>query len=436
MSLSLVCSAGEKFGYCDYNGCMKPTYDYVLLGGGTSCGYAARGIRELDKSGSVCIVSGDSEPPYDRPPLSKGFLKNDAMEVSDAHANEDSFYVENGIDLELETKASAIHLEKKSISFVGGNTVSYGKLLYALGSEPRRLGVPGSDDVWVLRTARDSERIKAAATEGTRAIVVGGGYIGTEVAASLIARGVHVEILEAQPKLQRYLPDEMSEAIKSELESMEAKVHLGTGVKEFADGGKTVRTEDGQTFEADFVIQGVGATPRTKLGEEAGLPKGELGLLADATLRSRNDSVWLAGDVVEYPDPIMGHPFRAEHHMHAQWTGKHAGRAMAGATDEYKKAPYFFSDIGPLSFILRGDPGAEGRTFDVGEVSGPRLSRFVVLDDGRLGSFNDLRKEWSEQEPLVDLVERIIENRVPVEPLVREMEAKDFDPIRLGELLT
>jgi 3-phenylpropionate/trans-cinnamate dioxygenase ferredoxin reductase subunit len=414
---------------------MNPSYDYVLLGGGTSCGYAARGIRELDTEGSVCIVSADSEPPYDRPPLSKGFLKNDAREVSDAHANEDSFYTENDIDLALEKKALSIDLSQKVVSLEGGESVSYGKLLYALGSEPRKLPVPGTDDVWVLRTARDSERVKAAAKEGAKAVIVGGGYIGTEVAASLMARGVYVDLIEAEPKLHRYLPDAMSHAIQRQLESMGATLHLGTRVAEFADGGKVVNTADGKSFPADFVIQGVGATPRTSIAEKAGIAKGELGLLADSTLKAQN-GVWLAGDVVEYPDPIMGHNFRAEHHMHAQWTGQHAGRSMAGSTDEYKKAPYFFSDIGPLSFILRGDPGAEGRTFDVGSEGPPRLSRLVVLQDGRLGSFNDLRTEWSEQEPLVDLVERIIENRVPVEPLVPAMASRDFDPARLGELLT
>lgn len=412
---------------------MNATYDYVLLGGGTSCGYAARGIRELDANGSVLIISADSEPPYDRPPFSKGFLKNDGMDVSDAHANEDDFYRDQGIEVLLSQTARSIDLAKKEVA-MDGSAVGYGKLLYALGSEPRRLNIPGGESLWTLRTASDSVRIRNAAEQGARAVLIGGGYIGTEVAASLATRGVEVTLLEAGDRLHRYLPEAMAQAIRAQLESMGIRILTGQAVESVE--GREVRTKAGDVFEADFCIEGVGATPRLKLAEDAGLKMGATGLSADATLRSSDPNVWLAGDVVEYPDPIMERAFRAEHHMHAQWTGHHAGRSMAGAMDEYRKAPYFFSDIGPLSFILRGDPEATGRTFDVGSSDGPRLSRFVVRDDGRLASFNDLRTDWSEQEPLVDLVERVIEGNVPVEPLVSTMGSADFDPARLGELMT
>lgn len=412
---------------------MKPSYDYVLLGGGTSCGYAARGIRELDADGTVAIISADNEPPYDRPPFSKGFLKNDGMDVSDAHANEDDFYTDKNVEVFLNKNASALDLSGKKVRMDDGE-VGYGKLLYALGSEPRRLKIPGGESLWTLRTASDSVRIRKAAQEGAKAVMIGGGYIGTEVAASLAARGVKVTLIESEDRLHRYLPDAMAKAIREQLESMGIQILTGESVESV--DGRIVKTKGGHEIEADMVIEGVGAIPRLQIAEEAGLAKGKSGLTADAALRSSDPNVWLAGDVVEYPDPIMGHPFRAEHHMHAQWTGLHAGKVMAGATEEYRKAPYFYSDIGPLSFILRGDPEASGRTFDVGSADGPRLSRLVVRDDGRLGSFNDLRTDWSEQEPLVDLAERIIEGNVPVEALVSDMESPGFDPARLGELLT
>jgi len=412
---------------------MKPSYDYVLLGGGTSCGYAARGIRELDANGTIAIISADSEPPYDRPPFSKGFLKNDGMDVSDAHANEDEFYKQNNIELFLNRRADSLDLARRVVQMTDGE-VEYGKLLYALGSEPRRLNIPGGEMLWTLRTASDGVRIRKAAQKGAKAVMIGGGYIGTEVAASLASRGVNVTLVEAEERLHRFLPEAMAQAIRVQLESLGIDIHTGERVESVE--GRVVRTKSGSELEADMVIEGVGAVPRTQIAEAAGLQKGGSGLVADATLRSQDPQVWLAGDVVEYPDPIMGRPFRAEHHMHAQWTGQHAGRSMAGATDEYRKAPYFFSDIGPLSFILRGDPEASGRTFDVGSSEDPRLSRLVVRDDGRLASFNDLRKDWGEQEPLVDLAERIIEGNVPVEPLVAAMESPGFDPHRLGELLT
>ena len=413
---------------------MESRYDYVLLGGGTSCGYAARGIRELDKDGSLCIISADSEPPYDRPPFSKGFLKNDAMDVSDAHSNEESFYAGNKIDVLLNAEATSIDLTAKTVTLANGKQVGYGKLLYALGSQPKRLGYQGSEHAWTLRTASDGVRIKNAATPGAKAVIVGGGYIGTEVAASLAARDADVTIIEAEAKLGRFFPDSMSRAIQAQLESMGVTVVTGDTVEAFADG--KVRTKSGKEVAADFLVEGVGVAPRAELGKQAGLQPARDGLKADATLRSTDPNVWLAGDVAVYPDETVGHEFRAEHHMHAQWTGIHAGRAMAGETTPYKKVPYFFSDIGPLSMILRGDPEAAGRVIEFGSEDGPRLTEVVLHEDGRLAKLTDLRKEWGEQEPLVDIAERLIEGNIPVEPLVEAMKSPSFDAARLSELLT
>jgi NADPH-dependent 2,4-dienoyl-CoA reductase/sulfur reductase-like enzyme len=413
---------------------MESRYDYVLLGGGTSCGYAARGIRELDKEGTVCIISADSEPPYDRPPFSKGYLKNDAMDVSDAHSNEESFYAENKIDVRLNAEATSIDLAEKSVTLADGTKVQYGKLLYALGSQPKRLDYPGSENAWTLRTAADGKRIKDSAKEGANAVIVGGGYIGTEVAASLASRGVKVTIVEAENKLGRFFPDSMSRAIQAQLESMGVTVVTGDSVAAFENG--RAKTKSGKEFAADFLVEGVGVAPRAELGKQAGLEPARDGLKADETLRSTDPNVWLAGDVAVYPDETVGHEFRAEHHMHAQWTGMHAGRAMAGDTAPYKKVPYFFSDIGPLSMILRGDPEADGRVIEFGSEDGPRLTEVVLHQDGRLAKLTDLRKEWGEQEPLVDIAERLIEGNIPIEPLAEAMQAKDFEASRLGELLT
>jgi NADPH-dependent 2,4-dienoyl-CoA reductase/sulfur reductase-like enzyme len=205
-------------------------------------------------------------------------------------------------------------------------------------------------------------------------------------------------------------------------------------VSSFADG--VAKTKGGKEVPTDFLVEGVGVAPRAELGKQAGLEPARDGLKADETLRSTDPNVWLAGDVAVYPDETVGHEFRAEHHMHATWTGLHAGKAMAGDTTPYKKVPYFFSDIGPLSMILRGDPEADGRVFEFGSEEGPRLTEVVLHEDGRLAKITDLRKEWSEQEPLVDIAERLIEGNIPLEPLAEAMKSKDFEASRLGELLT
>ena len=215
---------------------------------------------------------------------------------------------------------------------------------------------------------------------------------------------------------------------------MGVTVVTGDSVAAFENG--VTKTKNGKEFAADFLVEGVGVAPRAELGKQAGLEPARDGLKADETLRSTDPNVWLAGDVAVYPDETVGHEFRAEHHMHAQWTGMHAGRAMAGDTAPYKKVPYFFSDIGPLSMILRGDPEADGRVIEFGSEDGPRLTEIVLHQDGRLAKLTDLRKDWGEQEPLVDIAERLIEGNVPLEPLAEAMTAKDFEASRLGELLT
>lgn len=408
-------------------------YDYVFLGGGTACGYAARGLRELDADGSLLIVSADSEPPYDRPPLSKGFLKNDAMEPSDAHSNEGEFYEENGIQLMLNTRAESIDLAGHAVVLSDGDRVEYGKLLYALGSEHSHLSFPGADGVARLRTAADAERIRSAAQSGAKFVVIGGGYIGCEVAASLAGRGVEVHLVEAEPKLMRFFPDEMSSAIERQLANMDVSVTKSASVESIS--GTDVRLSNGEAVTADMVVEGVGASPRVGMARAAGLEMGPSGVRANAGLQASDPAVWVAGDVAEYADTTLEREFRAEHHMHAKWSGMHAGKAMAGDASAFRAVPYFFSDIGPLSMILRGDPEASGESFLFGDPDAPRLTEVILREDGTLAKFTDLRTEWSEQEPLVDMAEKLVEKRVSLEGMRDEMRRNDFDARRLEGLL-
>ena len=413
---------------------MPQSFDYILLGGGTSCGYAAAAIREIDKSAPIGIISADKEPPYDRPPLSKNYLTSDDMEISDAHSKDDKFYPENDIDLMLATEAYRIKTGPRAVELRNGDLIHYGKLLYALGSEPQLPPISGAERVELLRTAEDSHRIKEEATGGKSAVVIGGGWIGVEVAASLLTRGLNVSLIELADRVLPKLGSAVcAEAIRKELEKMGAKVNLGQAVVEVSDGA--VRTKSGDRMPGDLIVAGVGAKPRTKMGEEAGLNMGSQGLLADSTLRSSDSNTWLAGDVAEYADEIMGRPFRAEHHLHAKWTGEHAGKSMAGQPAPYHKAPYFFSDIGELSLIFRGDPDAKGRTFEFGDPKAPMISELVLRDDGKVASFTDLRRDYKTQEPLNDLIEKLIEQKVSVDRFAADLGKSDFDLTRLLEAL-
>lgn len=411
---------------------MPQAFDYLLFGGGTSCGYAAAAIRELDKDSTVGILSADNQPPYDRPPFSKNFLTNDNMDVSDAHSKDESFYSENNVDLLLDCEAFRVKIGPRAVELRNGELVHYRKMLYALGSEPKKPNIPGLENAIFLRTASDSERIKELAKVSRSAVIIGGGYIGSEVAASLLKRGLDVTIIEFDKKIwPKFTSQNAADAVQRELQKMGAKMHFGEEVVEISNGA---RTKSGMRIEADFVVAGIGAAPRLKLGKDAGLVAGSQGLQGDPSLRSSDANIWLAGDVVEYPDPIMGRNFRAEHHMHAQWTGAHAGRAMAGEAVPYKKVPYFFSDIGELSMIFRGDTEPQGKSFVLGDLQTPEFTEIFINGDGIITTMTDLRRDFKAQEPINELFEDLISRKASAMKVTDQLSQPGFDVMKLREL--
>jgi NADPH-dependent 2,4-dienoyl-CoA reductase/sulfur reductase-like enzyme len=411
---------------------MPRRFDYLLLGGGTSCGYAAAAIRSIDKNGTIAIVSADVEPPYDRPPFSKNFLTNDDMSISDAHSKDDSFYPQNHVELLLKTPVRKIDRSQDEVELASGEHIGYGKLLYALGSEPRLPDLPGNDAILLLRTASDSAAIRDAAKNATSAVIIGGGYIGAEVAAGLLTRGLRVTILEAGPRVYAKLSSEpVADAVQRELITMGADVRVGVKVTGISPGRPHVVHTSSGDVEGDMVIAGIGASPRIALAKEAGLKLSEHGVAGDETLRSSDEKIWLAGDVVEYPDPIMKKPFRAEHHLHAKWTGEHVGKGMAGEIGPYTHVPYFYSDVGPLSMIFRGDPDATGKTYRWGDESEPKMTEILVREDGSIANLIDLRRDYKEQDPINELAEKLIASRADVSPRANDMAAHDFDFLSL-----
>jgi 3-phenylpropionate/trans-cinnamate dioxygenase ferredoxin reductase subunit len=389
---------------------MPRQFDYLLLGGGTSCGYAAAAIRGIDKTGSIGIVGAEDQPPYDRPPFSKNFLTNEKMAPDDAHSKDESFYPENNIELLLGAVASGIDTAGKSVT-LRNEQIGFGKLLYALGSEPRRPTLPGSDRVLLLRTYLDSLKIRDQIGGAKSAVIIGGGFIGVEVAASLLSRGVTVTLIEFADKLYSKQPSQVvSDAVLREIQAMGGTVHLGDSAAEVTPSG--VKTSSGREILGEIVIAGIGATPKIEIARAAGL-RTDHGVLADAGLRASED-VWVAGDVAEYEDAVLGRRFRAEHHLHAKWSGEHAGKAMAGEPTDYRKAPYFYSDIGELSFILRGDPDFEGRTFTFGVAEAPVWTEVTIRPDGSIARMLDIRRDYKEQDPLNDLYEQLIVDRTAV----------------------
>ncbi len=414
---------------------MANSYDYLLLGGGTSCAYAAVALREHDKNGSVAILGAESEPPYDRPPFTKYFLWNDEKKVDDFHSKDESFYPENHVELLMGKRAVGIDRAAKKVKAEGGEEYGYGKLLYALGSEPKRLPVEGADSAWVLRTAEDSARIRNAAVKGAKAVLIGGGYIGAELASSLVGRGCEVWLLEVGDRVWPLFPSKaVAERVTKELERMGVHVERNARATRI-EGGKTVHTQDGRKFDGDFVVMGVGAAPRIGLAKESGLNLGGQGVRADSRLRTSDPSIWASGDVVEYDDSRIGAPYRIEHHLHAKGSAMHAARVMAGQESDFDGVPYFFSDVGDLSMNLRGYPERAAQAFLVGDDEAPVITEVSLFDDGTIAAMVDLRKDYKAQDPICELFEKLIKQRKSAKALEQELRNPSFDPMSLEKLL-
>lgn len=414
---------------------MSRYFDHLLLGGGTSCAYAAVSLREHEKNATVAILGQENEPPYDRPPFTKYFLWNDEKKVDDFHSKDESFYPENNIELILGSKAASIDVANRKVVLEGGEEVHFGDLLYALGSEPVRLGIPGADQAWVLRTSEDSARIRQAASKGARAVIVGAGYIGSELAGSLAGRGCEVTLVERGDSVMAAFPSKaIAAAAQRELESKGIRVVTGANAQSIEDG-KRVVTDKG-TFEGDFVVMGVGARPRLDLAKAAGLLVGDKGVRTNAQLQAVSDPcVWVAGDVLEYPDPYLGENYRIEHHLHAKASAQRAGAGMAGQIADFDAVPYFFSDIGDQSMQLRGYPEKAAKSYLTSNTDEPVVTEIYLFGDGRIAGFADLRKDYKAQDPYCELFEKLIRARAKAGSLEAEMAQPGFDLDRLSTLL-
>jgi 3-phenylpropionate/trans-cinnamate dioxygenase ferredoxin reductase subunit len=412
---------------------MPTTYDYLLLGGGTSCAYAAVKIRELDKNGAVAILGMENEPPYDRPPFTKYYLWNDAKNVDDFHSKDISFYSDSGVELILGKKAVSIDRASKTVRTEDGGEYGYGKLLYALGSEPKRPPIPGAETAWVLRTAEDSTRIRNAAKAGSRAVLVGGGYIGAELASSLAGRGCEVTLIEAGARIWSLFPSKLAaDAITGELKRLGVRVVTDSSATEIRDG-KSVSTLCGDRFDGDFVVLGAGASPRIDLARGAGLSIGGRGVRANRALRTSDAAIWAAGDVVEYEDSVIDGPYRVEHHLHAKGTAEHCGKCMAGEEADYEGVPYFFSDVGELSMNLRGYPELASRSFTLAHTDEPVITEVFTFADGRIAGVVDVRKDYKLQDPIMELFGALIQQRsmaARIQPAWREA---GLDPALISE---
>ncbi len=331
----------------------------VIIGGGLAAGSAAETLRSEGYEGEITIVADEAHTPYQRPPLSKGFLKGDeGLDAVILH--DDDWYAQQRIDVRTSTSATVIRTGAHTVELSDGSQLSYDKLLLATGSSPRVLPIPGHDlpGVHMLRRLDDAEALKAElGAGGKKLVLIGSGWIGMEVAATARQLGNDVTILERDPvPLAIALGTEMGGVFRTLHEHNGVDLRTSVGVERIEGTERaTGVVVDGQTVPADLVLIGVGAIPNTKLAEDAGIVV-ERGILTDASLRTSAPDVFAAGDVANAMHPVLGQRMRSEHWANALGAGPVAARAMLGQDVVHDMIPYFYSDQFDLGMELSGYP--------------------------------------------------------------------------------
>jgi NADPH-dependent 2,4-dienoyl-CoA reductase/sulfur reductase-like enzyme len=347
-------------------------YRYLIIGGGMTGDAACRGIRDHDADGSIGMVASESHDPYARPPLSKG-LWSGKEESSVFRGTPDL-----GVEIHKGRRIVALDLDARTATDDTGATHSYEKVLLATGGTPRRLP-SGGEDVIYFRTLDTYRQLRSLARDGARATVIGGGFIGSELAAALASNGCEVTIVFPDAGIgARLFPESLASFVNDYYREKGVTVLAGQLVEEV--GGGSVTTKDGGTVDSDVVVAGLGIVPETVLAESVGLEVDD-GILVDEHGRARGrDDVFAAGDVARFPVAALGGTRRVEHEDHANTHGRVVGANMAGADQPYDHLPFFYSDLFELGYEAVGD--VDSRLETVAEWAEPNRKGVVAYVDG------------------------------------------------------
>lgn len=324
-------------------------YKYLIIGGGMTADSAVNGIREIDPEGSIGLISKEADPPYDRPPLSKGLWKGKPL---------DSIWRKTEsrhVTLHLGTKVVSLNADEKSIRDDQGNEYHGEVLLLATGGRPRRLDF-GGEDILYYRTLEDYRRLEMMSKAGQNFAVIGGGFIGAEIAAALAMNGKKVSMLFPEDGIgARMYPHDLSQFITDYFRKKGVEIFSGEQISGLSsqDNHHVLKTQSGREVVADGVIAGIGIELNLELAKAAGLQVGN-GIHVDEYLLTSHPNIYAAGDVAEFFNPALGMRLRLEHEDTANTMGLQAGRNMAGASEAYLHLPFFYSDLFELGYEAVG----------------------------------------------------------------------------------
>ena len=344
----------------------QQSYDYIIVGAGLTGASAVEGIRERDARGTILLVGAEPQRPYNRPPLSKqlwtGKETLDTIFVHDL-----AFYEQQRVSLLLSTEITGLDANAKAVVDGEGQRYSYGQLLLATGGQPRRLSIPGGDlsGISYFRTYDGYVRLRSVADKVKSAVVIGGGFIGSELAAALRTIGREVTMIFPEPYLvNRVFPEPLGRAIQNNYVDRGIRILDGDKPVSISGSGErfTVRTQNGAQLDSDVVVVGIGIAPDLKLATAAGLQTGN-GIIVNERLQTSDPNIYAAGDNAFFPYRALGKSTRVEHWDNAINQGKCAGRNMAGAAAPYDYMPFFFSDLFDFGYEAVGEVDASLETY-------------------------------------------------------------------------
>ena len=384
----------------------------VIVGAGLAGARAAEALRKDGYDGAVTILGDEAHRPYLRPPLSKEYLRGE-MDQEKVYVHGEDFYAGNRIDLRPSTQVTAIDAASRQVVLDDGDRVTFDRLLIATGARPRNLPIPGADlaGVHTFRTLADADGLRARADEADRIAVIGAGWIGSEVAASLQTLGRRVALIapEAVP-LERVLGPEIGAVYRDLHRERGIDLRLGTGVSRLvgSDRVAAVETVDGERIAADLVVVGIGVQPRTELALGAGIAVGD-GINVSATLETSVPGIFAVGDVASAWHPFYGRRLRSEHWANARFQGSAAGALLLGGNLPFDRLPYFYSDQYELSMEYTGYASPQDRVVVRGRLDERQFIAFWLADGRVVAGMN------ANVPGVAKAIERLIRSRAHVD---------------------
>ncbi len=377
------------------------TQKYVILGGGMVAGYCAKELVERGlKPGELTILSQDTALPYERPPLSKGFLAGKESEEG-IRINPESFYREHEIAVKLGTAAARVDPGRKAIHLQSGEELRFEKLVIATGARVHTLDVPGSDlpGVYYLRSLDDSKRIRDASASAKRAVVIGGGFIGMEVASVLARKGVETTMILREERIwKQFFTPAMSRFFENYYEQRGVRFEKRARLAGVEGKGKvrSVALAGKRSLPCDLLVAGIGVRPVTEPVADTRIEIGD-GIVVNDYLETSVPDIYAAGDVASYRDPLFEKRRRVEHWDNAVAQAQHCAALLTGERERFVHVPYFFSDVFDLSYEFWGDPAGADEVVERGDLSSTSFSVWWLAQERLIAAFAMNRAEEEQQ---------------------------------------